>query len=145
MFRLEVQHNAEAAHRFYHATSSPKCRSIHGHRWIITLTLRADQLDAQGMVVEFGQLKAAWRQWLDQHLDHSLMLCQDDPMVTAVRTVEPGSRLFLTPQDPTTETLAQLLWQQANQVLETLGYAEWVQVERVRLEETQVNAAEYLP
>lgn len=96
-------------------------------------------------MIEFSQLKAAWRQWLDQHLDHSLMLCQDDPMVEAVQAVEPQSRLFLTSQDPTTETLAQLLWQQATQVLENLGYAEWVEVERVRLEETQVNAAEYLP
>jgi 6-pyruvoyltetrahydropterin/6-carboxytetrahydropterin synthase len=145
MYRLEIQHNAEAAHRFFQAKSSPKCRSIHGHSWIITLTLKAKKLDDQGMVLEFGQLKAAWRSWLDTHLDHTLILHQDDPMVEAVRAVDPEMHLFLTPEDPTTENLARLLYNQATIVLEALGCAEFVQVERVRLEETRVNSAEYIP
>ncbi len=145
MYRLEIQHNLEAAHRFYLASSSPKCRSIHGHRWIVTLTLKAEKLDSQGMVVEFGQLKAVWRSWLDAHVDHTLMLHQDDPMVGAVRAVEPEVRLFLTPGDPTTENLARLLAEQAEVVLESLGCTDSVQVERLRLEETRVNAAEYWP
>lgn len=145
MYRLEVQHNVESAHRFYQASSSPKCRSIHGHRWVVTLTLKAEKLDDQGMVLEFGQLKAAWRSWLDTHLDHTLMLHQDDPMVQAVQAVDPEIRLFLAPHDPTTENLARLLAEQAKVVLEALGCSNFVHVERVRLEETRVNASEYLP
>lgn len=145
MYRLEIQHNLEAAHRFYLAQSSPKCRSIHGHRWIVILTLKAEKLDPQGMMIEFGQLKSVWRSWLDSHLDHTLILHQEDPMVEAVRAVEPELRLFLTPDDPTTETLAKVLAAQAHQLLETLGCAKRVQVERLRLEETRVNAAEFLP
>lgn len=144
MYRLEIAHHTETAHRFYQANNSPKCRSIHGHQWRIILTLKAEKLDSQGMVIEFGQLKAAWRNWLDTHLDHALMLHQADPMVEAVRSVEPQARLFLTPEDPTTENIAQLLWEQAQIVLQSLDCEDTVQVERVRVEETRVNSAEYL-
>ncbi len=145
MYRLEIDHNAEAAHRFFQAGCSHKCRSIHGHRWRVVLTLKAEELNDQGMIIEFGQLKAAWRSWLDTYLDHSLMLNKADPMVQAVRSVEPESRLFLTPEDPTTENVARLLYEQAKMVLQALNCANVVQVERVRLEETKVNCAEYIP
>lgn len=144
MYRLEIEHNAEAAHRFFQTRSSLKCCSIHGHRWRIILTLKAADVNEEGMVIEFGALKAAWRCWLDTHLDHSLMLHEADPMVQAVRAVEPQSRLFLTPGDPTTENVARLLYNKAVLVLQDLNYTH-VQVERVRLEETQVNCAEYVP
>ena len=144
MYRLEIAHTTETAHRFFKANNSPKCRSIHGHQWRIILTLKAKKLDSQGMVIEFGQLKAAWRTWLDAQLDHALMLHQADPMVEAVRSVDPKARLFLTPGDPTTENIAQLLCKQAQLVLQTLNCDSIVQVERVRVEETRINCAEYL-
>ncbi len=144
MYQLEITHNAEAAHRFFHTQASPKCRSIHGHRWIITLMLQAEKLDDQGMVVEFGHLKRTWRSWLDAHLDHALILNQADPMATAIRQIEPDSRLFLMSADPTTENLAQLLYEQAQIVVASLGCPDAVQVAGVRLEETQVNAVSYL-
>jgi 6-pyruvoyltetrahydropterin/6-carboxytetrahydropterin synthase len=143
MYRLEIKHNAEAAHRFFQGSCSPKCRSIHGHRWQITLTLKAEELDEQGMILEFGKLKATWRGWLDTHLDHALMLHQADPVASAVRAVEPTMRLFLTPGDPTTEAIARLLFEQAQKMLETLTSSDRVQVERVRVEETAVNCAEF--
>jgi len=144
MYRLEIKHNAETAHRFFKASSSPKCRSIHGHRWQIILTLNAEALDEQGMVLEFGELKSAWRTWLDTHLDHALMLNQADPMAAAIHAVEPEARLFLTPEDPTTENIARLLFEQAIAVLQTLNFTNAVRVERVRVEETAVNCAEYV-
>jgi 6-pyruvoyltetrahydropterin/6-carboxytetrahydropterin synthase len=145
MYRLEIQHNAEASHRFWLADCDSKCRNIHGHSWIIVLTLKAEKLDAQGMVIEFGQLKAAWRGWLDQHIDHALMLNQADPLVQTLQIADPNLRLFLTPEDPTTENLARLLARQAQAVLDSLGYSPTVKIERIRLQETRVNSAEFLP
>ncbi|NCJ07441.1 6-carboxytetrahydropterin synthase [Synechococcales cyanobacterium C] len=144
MYQLEITHNAEAAHRFFQASASPKCRSIHGHRWMITLMLRSEKLDDQGMVVEFGHLKRIWRSWLDAHLDHALMLNQADPMAAAIREIEPGSRLFLMSADPTTENIAQLLYEQAQLIVTALDCPSPVQVVGVRVEETQVNAVNYV-
>ncbi|MDS3861465.1 6-carboxytetrahydropterin synthase [Thermosynechococcaceae cyanobacterium BACA0444] len=145
MFRLEIRHNLEMAHRFYQAENSPKCRSIHGHSWQVILTLRAPQLNPQAMVIEFGELKLVWRAWLDQNLDHALLLYQGDPVVKLLQAHDPDLRLFTLTTDPTTECLAEFLYHQAQQILTDLNADPQIQVERLRIEETAINSAEYLP
>lgn len=145
MYTIEIRHNVESAHRFYQATSSPKCRHIHGHSWMITLALSAHTLNQDGMVIEFGQIKRLWRTWLDHHLDHTLMLHQDDPMVSAIQSVEADARLYLLPQDPTTEYLAAYLLQQAQTLLSKIAGGDRIQIESVHVQETHVNAATYSP
>lgn len=143
MFRLEIRHNLEMAHRFWQAENSPKCRSIHGHSWQIILTLRSPQLDQQGMVIEFGELKFLWRAWLDRHLDHALLLYEGDPVGKLLQAHVPDLRLFTLPTDPTTECLAEFLYHQAGRILGDLNADPQIQVERLRIEETAVNSAEY--
>ncbi len=143
MYRLEIRHNLEMAHRFWWATNSPKCRSIHGHSWQIILTLQSPGLDEQGMVIEFGRLKKEWRAWLDQHLDHALVLNQADPLVPVLQATAPELRIFTLPTDPTTECLAEFLVNSAKGLLQTLAAHPNVRVERIRIAETAVNAAEF--
>lgn len=145
MYTIEIRHNVESAHRFYAATSSSKCRNIHGHSWLITLTLAAPQLDNQGMVVEFGQIKRVWRDWLDTHVDHGIMLHSGDPMIAAIQSVEPDVRIFTLPQDPTTENVAKFLFHQAQALLEQLTVGNQIHVQQVHVQETHVNAATYRP
>ena len=59
--RLEIS----AAHRLTLDYES-KCTSLHGHNWIITVHCRAEELNANGMVVDFTDIK---RTVLDR-LDH---------------------------------------------------------------------------
>ena len=143
LYTIEIRHNVESAHRFYAATSSPKCRNIHGHSWWITLTLAAPRLDEQGMVIEFGQVKKAWRDWLDTHIDHGIMLHAEDPMIGAIQSVEPGARVFSLPQDPTTENIAEYLFAQAERLMTALGVGDRVQVKQIHVQETHVNAATF--
>ena len=153
MYTIEIKHNIESAHRFYRAMTSPKCRHIHGHSWVITLTLSAPKLNDDGMVMEFGTLKRRWRHWLDTHLDHALMLHHRDPMAHAIQSVESEARLFLFPHDPTTEHVAEFLMGQARRLIleieqETLGLngrGSSIQVAKVHVQETHVNAASYVP
>ncbi len=143
-YRLEIRHNLEMAHRFWLAQNSPKCRSIHGHSWQVILTLSAPSLDDQGMVIEFGHLKQQWRSWLDCYLDHALVLHHDDPLYPILQAQAPELRLFTLPTDPTTESLAAYLCIQAKELLISQRARPEIQVERIRIEETAVNAAEYL-
>jgi 6-pyruvoyltetrahydropterin/6-carboxytetrahydropterin synthase len=54
------------------------CSLIHGHNWSFTFKFAADELDANGFVVDFGKLK--WlREWLEDRFDHTLVLNLDDP------------------------------------------------------------------
>lgn len=50
--RLEIA----GAHRLELDYSS-KCENLHGHNWIITVHCRAKELNKNGMVVDFAQIK----------------------------------------------------------------------------------------
>lgn len=43
-----------------------KCSGLHGHNWIITVMCRARELDANGMVSDFSQIKSR----IEEYLDH---------------------------------------------------------------------------
>src|SRR5262245_35602276 len=56
-----------------------KCSHLHGHNGVVVLTLEAPSLDALGMVADFQVLRSSLGQWLDETLDHRMILRQDDP------------------------------------------------------------------
>jgi 6-pyruvoyltetrahydropterin/6-carboxytetrahydropterin synthase len=50
-----------------------KCERLHGHNWIITVHCRAEQLNEDGMVVDFTRIKEAVMARLDhQNLNEIL-------------------------------------------------------------------------
>ena len=46
-----------------------KCANLHGHNYKVEVHVRGQKLDAIGMLVDFGDLKAATKQVVD-YLDH---------------------------------------------------------------------------
>lgn len=44
-----------------------KCSRLHGHNWIITVSCRARELNANGMVVDFSEVKHE----IETKLDHA--------------------------------------------------------------------------
>jgi 6-pyruvoyl-tetrahydropterin synthase len=48
-------------------------RGLVGETWLANIELTGE-LDQQGMICDFGVVKKQVRQWLDQHLDHSLLV-----------------------------------------------------------------------
>lgn len=141
MHKIQLRHNFETAHRLSNPSAPQKCQSIHGHSWWVTVTLSAAQLDDLGMVVEFGAFKKAWRGFLDSTLDHHLVVRQGDPMAAAVRSVQPEARILELYADPTTEVLAQWLFERTAELLEELEPR--ARIEEIHVQETGVNAAVY--
>ena len=144
MYRLSIGHNFESAHRLTHPGATVKCKSIHGHSWRATLTVERVELDDRGMVIEFGVFKTSWRKFIDDQVDHHLILYEKDPMADAVRDAYPDSRILLLPSEPTTEHIASWLYDRSKEVLEALGdEGAGVRVGSLHLQETSVNACEY--
>lgn len=143
MYEIEIRHNFETAHRLSHRKSPTKCRSIHGHSWWVTATLKAEELDEFGMVLEFGAFKRAWRQFLDEKIDHHLVLSEGDPFIAAIRDVEPESRILVLPADPTTEVLAKWVFDETELILHRLKPG--VRLAKIHVQETAVNAASFNP
>jgi 6-pyruvoyltetrahydropterin/6-carboxytetrahydropterin synthase len=145
MYTVEIVHNFETAHRLSDPGSPVKCMSIHGHSWLVTVVMEGEELDQMGILVEFGAFKRAWRGWLDDHVDHHLVLRRNDPLAAAILAVYPEQRLLLLDENPTTEVMARVLHDEASRIVAELETHVPVRVRRVHVQETRVNAATWEP
>lgn len=110
-----------------------KCRVPHGHNGKVAIDLAADSLDALGMVVDFTDIKRVVQRWIDETLDHRMLLRRDDPLAKWLH--EAGEPCFLMEQNPTAEAIAQLIFEYTA--------AQGFPVVEVRLWETPDSFATY--
>jgi 6-pyruvoyltetrahydropterin/6-carboxytetrahydropterin synthase len=85
-----------------------KCKHLHGHNGRAIISLAAEQLDEIGMVIDFTDIKRVVSQWIDDNLDHRMILHRDDPYVPVLR--ELGEPLYLVDANPTAENIARLIY-----------------------------------
>ncbi|MEM1349130.1 MAG: 6-carboxytetrahydropterin synthase [Myxococcota bacterium] len=141
MFRVEITHNFETAHRLSHPDAPIKCQSIHGHSWWATVWMEGEALDEQDMLLEFGAFKRAWRGFLDGAVDHHLMVHEDDPVAQAILQVQPDARILKLERQPTTEYVAKWVAMRTEELLRQLDPEGRCRLARVHIQETRVNAA----
>ena len=112
-----------------------KCRFLHGHNGVAIITIEAASLDDRGMVLDFSEIKSSISGWIDEHLDHRMILNRDDPAVAALEKL--GEPLYLLDENPTAENIAQLIYR----TTDDLGFP----VVKVDLWETPRCFATYQP
>jgi 6-pyruvoyltetrahydropterin/6-carboxytetrahydropterin synthase len=88
-----------------------KCQHLHGHNGRAIIVLEAEALDARGMLVDFGDIKRKVQRWIDENLDHTLLLCRDDPILPIL--LEHDERVFVMEDNPTAENIARLIFDRA--------------------------------
>jgi 6-pyruvoyltetrahydropterin/6-carboxytetrahydropterin synthase len=88
-----------------------KCRHLHGHNGRAVIVLEAPALDARGMLVDFTEIKQHVQRWIDENLDHNMLLCRDDPLLPVLQ--ERGERVFVMDANPTAENIARLIYEKA--------------------------------
>jgi 6-pyruvoyltetrahydropterin/6-carboxytetrahydropterin synthase len=86
-----------------------KCRHLHGHNGRAVITLEAAQLDRLGMVVDFTQIKQVVSTWIDETLDHRMLLHRDDPVLDYLKKL--GEPLYVMDVNPTAENIARLIFE----------------------------------
>lgn len=106
-----------------------KCRHLHGHRYAVEITVQAERVDNLGMVIDFGQIKERVGAWIDENLDHRLILNPDDPQALHMQATEEIPP-YLMPQgeNPTAENLAKLIFGVSERMLPTfhiVGVRVW--------------------
>jgi 6-pyruvoyltetrahydropterin/6-carboxytetrahydropterin synthase len=85
-----------------------KCRYLHGHNGRAVITLESSELDKLGMVLDFSDIKRVVSGWIDDTLDHRMLLHRDDPVVPFLREV--GEPIYLLDVNPTAENIARLIF-----------------------------------
>jgi 6-pyruvoyltetrahydropterin/6-carboxytetrahydropterin synthase len=87
---------------------SGKCRYLHGHNGRAVIAIEAEKLDALGMVLDFSRIKQVVSSWIDDTLDHRMLLHCDDPMLPFLR--QQGEPVYVLDVNPTAENIARLIF-----------------------------------
>jgi 6-pyruvoyltetrahydropterin/6-carboxytetrahydropterin synthase len=126
-----------AGHRLHQ--HGGKCEHFHGHNYVADFFVQGTGQDAVGRVVDFAELKAKCKGWIDEHWDHSFLVFEEDEnAIQALRLVKP-CRLFLLPYNPTAENMAKYLLEEVSPTFFPQGEGRVV---RVRIWETDESYAE---
>lgn len=88
-----------------------KCRHLHGHNGRAVVVLEGLKLDSRGMLVDFVEIKHKVQRWIDENLDHNMLLCRDDPLLPVLQ--QQGERVFVMDANPTAENIARLIFEHA--------------------------------
>jgi 6-pyruvoyltetrahydropterin/6-carboxytetrahydropterin synthase len=90
-----------------------KCRYLHGHNGKAIITVESPKLDRLGMVLDFSDIKEVVATWIDENLDHRMILCKDDPAVAMLQ--EMGEPLYLLDDNPTAENIVKLIYEKTKE------------------------------
>ena len=85
-----------------------KCKYLHGHNGRAVITLEAHELDECGMVLDFSDIKRVLSDWIENTLDHRMILNRQDPVVPMLQ--ELGEPMYLIDTNPTAENIARLIY-----------------------------------
>ena len=100
-----------------------KCRHLHGHNGRLEVELYSKTLDSKGMVMDFTEIRNIVKKWVDENLDHKMLLCKEDPVARML--VHLGEEVYLMESNPTAENIAKHIY-------EAIG-TQGVNVARVKL------------
>lgn len=95
----------EAAHQLPNVPPGHKCGRMHGHSYRVHVVLSGDPDPETGWIVDFDEIKAAWRKRVE-HVDHSTL--------NEIRGLE----------NPTAENFARWIWHRLRRDLPQLSRVE---------------------
>ena len=110
-----------------------KCANLHGHNGLVEIEIKTNKLDARGLVVDFGEIKAIVKKFLDENLDHKMILSSADPFVEILRAQK--EPMYVMKENPSAENIAKLIFDYARE--------KGLPVNEVRLWETRSSCASY--
>jgi 6-pyruvoyltetrahydropterin/6-carboxytetrahydropterin synthase len=96
----------EAAHRLPGVAPNHRCARLHGHSYRVTIHVSGEVDQTSGMVLDFADIKAAFKPIIDEHLDHYYL--NDVPGL----------------ENPTSENLTRWIWQRLRPGLPQLSAVE---------------------
>jgi 6-pyruvoyltetrahydropterin/6-carboxytetrahydropterin synthase len=119
MYRITKQFSFSASHRLDHLPDDHPCARLHGHNYVVEVVLESAELNADGFVRDYGELKPL-KSFIDDSLDHRhLDDVMPDDMVSSAENIA--------------------------RYLHDFAAGHWPEVAAVRVSETPKTWAEYRP
>lgn len=134
MYTIRKKFKFEMAHQLSDAYSKCCSEQIHGHSYICELFFTARVLDKSGMVVDFGEVKAKIKDYIDSW-DHCLVMPGTMPEDYIKTLIKYNKNIKVVEYNPTAENMAKDMYIQIKFIIPQLS--------KVRLHETDTGWAEY--
>lgn len=146
MYKLIGSHSFDAAH--YLKGHDGKCCNLHGHRWTVEYAIKSKQLQShgakRGMVLDFGDLKKHFRQYIDK-FDHKLLVEEDNYAPEEKNFLQACEAMHFEmvhlPFRTTAENFAAFFYQELSRWLHDLDSTQSIHLEYVKVYETPNNCA----
>ncbi|MDH5479687.1 MAG: 6-carboxytetrahydropterin synthase QueD [Nitrosomonas sp.] len=128
----------DAGHRI--STHNSQCRHMHGHRYVIEITLSGDIISdegvaEQGMVMDFSEVKHIAKTMLVDKWDHAFLVYSGDTRVLQFLQSLDDHKTVVLDTQPTAENLALIAFGILDEAYQDI-YGNHLQLEQVRLFET---------
>jgi 6-pyruvoyltetrahydropterin/6-carboxytetrahydropterin synthase len=109
------------------------CKHPHGHNAVAEITVRSGELDSRCMVCDFSDIKRLVKTWVDETIDHKMILRRDDPLVRPL--LDMGEPVYVVDLNPTVENIAKIIYEYAR--------SQGLPVESVKVWETPTSWATF--
>jgi 6-pyruvoyltetrahydropterin/6-carboxytetrahydropterin synthase len=137
MYIDRVEVTFDAGHRILGHRG--KCAAPHGHTYRVEVFVVADQLSGLGFALDFGDLKAPIKRWIDDHWDHAFLInATDHVLLDAIARVPEAKVYVLKKGNPSAELLAEELFEVATGCLS-------LPLAGIRVWESSNQYSEYYP
>jgi 6-pyruvoyltetrahydropterin/6-carboxytetrahydropterin synthase len=140
MHKITKEFLFDAAHRLI--DYSGPCANLHGHTYTAIINFAAQELDYQGFVIDYNEIKLHIKSWVDQYWDHGVLLNSKDKLVSAVSQLTSKIYIFKD-TNPTAENIAKELFVISLHQINT--QKRNCQLESVAIKETPTSFAIYRP
>ncbi|MCU6433442.1 6-carboxytetrahydropterin synthase QueD [Undibacterium sp. Jales W-56] len=117
-----------------------QCRNLHGHRYTLLITLTGDVVEKDGesdngMIMDFGDIKALANQYLVDLWDHAFIVYEKDAAVRNFLESMPNHKTVVIDRVPTVENLAKIAFDMLKDVYHD-RYGRALSLTKVTLYET---------
>ncbi len=123
MFEVTVLQTFSAGHALRNYRG--KCENVHGHNYRVEVTVRGEQLDSTGLLVDFVELKRVTRGVME-YLDHRF-----------INDLRPFDEI-----NPSAENIAKFFY---DRISEGLNAGTPIHIAEVKIWETDTSSAVYRP
>ena len=127
MFELKVKSHFAGAHQL--TMVGQKCENLHGHNWHVEVCVTGEKLNSAGVLADFGDIKKAVRQVVEDELDHKFL----------------NELEMFENMQPTSERIAVYIAQRVQSILDQDPGKEDIRVSKVMAWESDDACATYFP
>ena len=117
MFIISKEFHFSASHQLDHLPDGHQCARLHGHNYVVIVDLRCADLDANGFVLDYGELDS-FADWIKRTVDHRHL---ND--VRAPKEGTAAEREIQAAKNTTAENLAKWFYESLEQVFGIVAYA----------------------